>query len=158
MLVLADVKLAHTLKPRLRPDRLAVTIGIKVGFMSKVRILIVDDKQLVRDGLRIFLEMQDGMTVCGEASDGLEGIKMAFELKPDVILLDLSMPTLDGLNAARLIREGLPNAEILIVTSYHSLEAARIAAEVGASGYVTKSLIASDLVPAIEEVVSRHAA
>jgi NarL family two-component system response regulator LiaR len=128
------------------------------GSMSNIRILVVDDKPLVRNGLRIFLELHDGMTVCGEASDGLEGIKKAFELRPDVILLDLSMPTLDGLNAARLIREGSPKAEILIVTSYHSLEAARIAAEVGASGYVTKSLIASDLVPAIEEAVSRHAA
>jgi len=128
------------------------------GAMSNIRILIVDDKQLVRNGLRMFLELHDGMTVCGEASDGLEGIKKAFELKPDVILLDLNMPTLDGLKAARLIREGSPKAEILIVTSYQSLEVARIAAEAGASGYVTKSLITSDLVPAIEEVVSRHAA
>jgi NarL family two-component system response regulator LiaR len=128
------------------------------GATSNIRILIVDDKQLVRNGLRMFLELHDGMTVCGEASDGLEGIKKAFELKPDVILLDLNMPTLDGLKAARLIREGSPKAEILIVTSYHSLEVARIAAEAGASGYVTKSLITSDLVPAIEEVVSRHAA
>jgi len=126
--------------------------------MPNIRILIVDDKQLVRKGLRMFLELHDGMTVCGEASDGLEGIKKAFELKPDVILLDLNMPTLDGLKAARLIREGSPRAEILIVTSYHSIEVARIAAEAGASGYVTKSLITSDLVPAIEEVVSRHAA
>jgi DNA-binding NarL/FixJ family response regulator len=68
------------------------------------------------------------------------------------------MPNLDGLKAAELIREGSPNAEILIVTSYESLEAARIAAELGACGYVTKSLIPSDLVPAIEEAVSRHAA
>jgi DNA-binding NarL/FixJ family response regulator len=128
------------------------------GAMSNIRILIIDDKQLVRNGLRMFLELHDGMTVCGEASDGLEGIKKAFELKPDVILLDLNMPTLDGLKAARLIREGSPKAEILIVTSYQSLEVARIAAQAGASGYVTKSLITSDLVPAIEEVVSRHAA
>jgi two-component system nitrate/nitrite response regulator NarL len=71
------------------------------GAMSNIRILIIDDKQLVRNGLRMFLELHDGMTVCGEASDGLEGIKKAFELKPDVILLDLNMPTLDGLKAAR---------------------------------------------------------
>jgi DNA-binding NarL/FixJ family response regulator len=127
-------------------------------FMFNVRILIVDDKQLVRNGLRLFLELHEGMTVCGEASDGLEGIKKAFELKPDVILLDLSMPNLDGLKAAQLIREGSPQAEILIVTNHHSLEAARLAAEVGASGYVTKSLITSDLVPAIEEIVRKHVA
>jgi two-component system nitrate/nitrite response regulator NarL len=157
-MVLPDVKPSTYIKT-------PITSGLFGGqdvnegwFMSNVRILIVDDKQLVRDGLRIFLESHDGMTICGEAADGLEGIRKAFELKPDVILLDLSMPTLDGLKAAQLIREGSPKAEILIVTSCHSLEAARIAAEVGASGYVTKSLITSDLVPAIEEAVSRHAA
>src|ERR1700724_2744842 len=94
-------------------------------FMFNVRILIVDDKQLVRNGLRLFLELHEGMTVCGEASDGLEGIKKAFELKPDVILLDLSMPNLDGLKAAQLIREGSPQAEILIVTNHHCPAAAR---------------------------------
>jgi len=126
--------------------------------MSNLRILIADDKKLVRNGLRLFLELHEGLEVCGEASDGVEAVRKAFELRPDIILLDLCMPNLDGLKAAELIREGSPNAEILIVTSHESLEAARIAAELGACGYVTKSLIPSDLVPAIEEVVSRHAA
>lgn len=121
--------------------------------MSNIRILIVDDKQLVRSGLKMFLELHEGMTVCGEASDGLEGIKKAFKLQPDVILLDLSMPNLDGLKAAELIREGSPEAEIVIVTNHHSLEAARLAAHLGVSGFVTKSLITSTLVPTIEKVV-----
>jgi DNA-binding NarL/FixJ family response regulator len=125
--------------------------------MSQVRILIVDDKPLVRDGIRAFLELHEGFTVCGEASDGLEGIKKAFELKPDVVLLDLSMPNLDGMEATHLIREGWPQAEIIIVTSHNSLEAARLAATVGASGYVTKSLIPSDLVPMVKEVMGKHA-
>src|ERR1700733_10880681 len=126
--------------------------------MEKVRILIVDDTPGVRDGIRLFLEMHEGLTVCGEASDGLEGIKRAFELKPDVVLLDLSMPNLDGMEATHLIREGSPLTEVVIVTSHESLEAARLAATVGASGFVTKSLIPSNLVPMINEVMRKHAA
>src|ERR1700723_1298869 len=125
--------------------------------MSNIRILVVDDNQVVRNGLRIFLELHEGLTVCGEASDGLEGVKKAFELKPDVVLLDLSMPNLDGMAAAHLIRQGTPHAEIVIVTNHQSIEAARLAATVGASGYVTKSMIPSDLVPMVRKVMSAHA-
>jgi DNA-binding NarL/FixJ family response regulator len=126
--------------------------------MQKVRLLIVDDNESVRNGIRMFLELHEGFTVCGEASDGLEGIKRAFELKPDVVLLDLSMPNLDGMEATHLIREGSPLTEIVIVTSHESLEAARLAATVGASGFVTKSLIPSNLIPMINEVMRKHAA
>jgi DNA-binding NarL/FixJ family response regulator len=126
--------------------------------MQKVRLLIVDDNESVRNGIRMFLELHEGFTVCGEASDGLEGIKRAFELKPDVVLLDLSMPNLDGMEATHLIREGSPLTEVVIVTSHESLEAARLAATVGASGFVTKSLIPSNLVPMINEVMRKHAA
>lgn len=126
--------------------------------MLRVRVLIVDDNAAVRDGIRIFLEQHEGFTVCGEAMDGLEGIKKTFELKPDVVLLDLSMPNLNGMEATHLIREGFPRAEIVIVTNHSSLEAARLAASVGASGFVTKSLIATDLVPMIDEVMRKHAA
>jgi two-component system nitrate/nitrite response regulator NarL len=126
--------------------------------MPNVRILIVDDNESVRNGLRMFLELHEGFTVCGEAADGLEGIKRAFELKPDVVLLDLSMPNLDGMEATHLIREGSPLTEIVIVTSHESLEAARLAATVGASGFVTKSLVPSNLVPTINEVMRKHAA
>jgi two-component system response regulator NreC len=130
----------------------------KVAAMLRVRVLIVDDNAAVRDGIRIFLEQHEGFTVCGEAMDGLEGIKKTFELKPDVVLLDLSMPNLNGMEATHLIREGFPRAEIVIVTNHSSLEAARLAASVGASGFVTKSLIATDLVPMIDEVMRKHAA
>jgi two-component system, NarL family, nitrate/nitrite response regulator NarL len=126
--------------------------------MPNVRILIVDDNESVRNGIRMFLELHEGFTVCGEAADGLEGIKRAFELKPDVVLLDLSMPNLDGMEATHLIREGSPLTEIVIVTSHESLEAARLAATVGASGFVTKSLVPSNLVPTINEVMRKHAA
>src|ERR1700735_2393503 len=103
--------------------------------MQKVRLLIVDDNESVRNGIRMFLELHEGFTVCGEASDGLEGIKRAFELKPDVVLLDLSMPNLDGMEATHLIREGSPLTEVVIVTSHESLEAARLAATVGGRAF-----------------------
>lgn len=106
----------------------------------------------------MFLELHEGLIVCGEASDGIQGIKQAFELKPDVVLLDLSMPNLDGLEATHLIRKGSPQAEIVIVTNHTSLEAARLASSVGASGYVTKSLIPTDLVPVVRDVMSKHVA
>jgi len=81
--------------------------------------------------------------------------RQAIELKPDLILLGIEMPKLDGLSACRLIREKVPASEILILTVYQSLELARIAAESGAWGYVSKTLISRDLIPAIEAMMSR---
>jgi len=121
------------------------------------RVLVVEDDPDIQKVIRMSLKMR-GVTEIVLVDNGTDCLERLNGFTPDVILLDLNMPTLDGLKAARLIREGSPRAEILIVTSYHSIEVARIAAEAGASGYVTKSLITSDLVPAIEEVVSRHAA
>src|ERR1700730_18260928 len=118
--------------------------------MSSLRILIADDKPLVRAGLRMLLERHQDWTICGEAQDGIEAVEQAVALKPDVILLDISMPKLDGLTAVPLIRERVPDAAIIIVTLYHSLDMARIAAHDGAAVYITKSLLTRDLVPAIE--------
>jgi DNA-binding NarL/FixJ family response regulator len=82
-------------------------------------------------------------------------IQKAIKLKPEVILLDIEMPELDGLSACRLIREKVPTSEILILTVYQSLELARIAADSGAWGYVSKTLISKDLIPAIEAMMGR---
>ena len=120
--------------------------------MSSLRILIADDKPLVRSGLRILLERHDGWAVCGEAADGLEALEKATNLKPDVILLDISMPKLDGLNALPLLRDKVPDSEVLILTLHERLDMARAAAHAGARAYVTKSLVSTDLVPAIEAV------
>src|SRR5271156_5814452 len=114
--------------------------------MMSLRILIADDKPLVRTGLRMLLEQHRDWTVCGEAGDGIEAVEQAIALKPDVILLDISMPKLDGLMAAPLIREKVPSAAIIILTLYQSLEMARIAARAGAAAYITKSLLTIELV------------
>ena len=109
--------------------------------MSLLRILIADDKPLVRSGLRMLLEQHQDWTVCGEAGDGIEAVEQAVALRPDVILLDISMPKLDGLTAVPLIREKVPKAAIIILTLYQSLNMARIAADSGATAFITKSLL-----------------
>ena len=123
------------------------------------RILIAEDNKRFRTFLRTLLEQRhDDWSVCGVAKNGDEAVQKAIELKPDVILLDIEMPKLDGFSACRLIREKAPTSEILILTVYQSLELARIAAESGAWGYVSKTLISRDLIPAIEAMMDRRTA
>jgi DNA-binding NarL/FixJ family response regulator len=123
--------------------------------MAPIRILIADDSLTVRAGLKMLLQLHQDWTVCGEAEDGQDAVKKAAELKPDVILLDISMPALDGFSAAEIIRRDAPDAEILIVTHFESLDLARYAAQTGVRAYIAKSRIGSDLEKAIE-AASRH--
>ena len=123
--------------------------------MAEVRILIADDSPTVRAGLKLLLQYHEDWIVCGEAEDGEDAVKKAAELKPDVILLDISMPAMDGLSAAELIRRDAPETEILIVTHFESLDLARYAAQTGVRAYITKSRIGTDLEKAIE-AASRH--
>ena len=123
--------------------------------MAAVRILIADDSLTVRTGLKMLLQLHPEWSVCGEAEDGHDAVKKAVELKPDVILLDISMPAMDGLTAAELIRRDAPEAEIRIVTNFESLDLARYAAQTGVRGYIAKSRIGSDLERAID-AASRH--
>jgi len=118
------------------------------------RILIADDNRPFRTFLKTLLEQHDDWSVCGVAKNGDEAVQKAIELKLDFILLDIEMPKLDGLSACRLIRERVPMSEILILTVYESLDLARSAAESGACGYVSKSSISRDLIPAIEAMMS----
>ena len=120
------------------------------------RILIADDNKPFRTFLKTLLERHDDWSVCGVAKNGDEAVRRAIELKPDLILLDIEMPKLDGLSACRVIRAEVPTSEILILTVYESLDLARIAAESDASGYVSKSRISRDLIPAIEAMMSLH--
>ncbi|MGA8554745.1 MAG: response regulator transcription factor [Candidatus Acidiferrales bacterium] len=123
-----------------------------------LRILIADDKDLVRAGLRMLLEKHANWTVCGEAVDGSEAVAKAIDLQPDLILLDIAMPKLDGLKACRLLRDIAPNLEILVLTLYESPNVARAAEAAGAHGYISKALIPTELIPAIETITSHQAA
>jgi len=120
-----------------------------------VRILVVDDHPVVRRGIRSLLGSRAEWEIVDEAQDGIEAVEKANHLKPDVILLDVSMPRMDGLEACRRIRKNVPQSEILIVTQHDSPQMMREAMEAGARGYVVKSNVARDL-PAAVEAVSQH--
>jgi CheY-like chemotaxis protein len=117
-----------------------------------LRILIADDEPQVRSTLQKIIERHEGWVVCGEAADGVQAIEKAAELKPNLILLDISMPNLDGLSALPRIREQCPKSEILILTLHESLDMARASSAAGAWGYVAKSLASTELVHAMESV------
>jgi DNA-binding NarL/FixJ family response regulator len=120
-----------------------------------IRILVVDDHPIVRQGLKTLLEGHSGWEVIGEASDGAEAVEKARNLSPDVMVLDVTMPRMNGLEACRLIRRHSPDMEILFVTQHDSPQMMREALEAGARGYVVKSNAARDLLAAVE-AVSQH--
>jgi len=120
-----------------------------------IRILLVDDHPIVRQGLRTLLEARPGWEIVGEASDGVEAVDKAENLHPDVMVLDVTMPKMNGLEACRLIRQKTPGLEILFVTQHDSPQMMREALEAGARGYVVKSNAARDLLEAVE-AVSQH--
>lgn len=123
--------------------------------MSAFRILIADDHEIVRRGIRALLESHPGWEVCGEATDGRDAIDKARELNPDVALLDVGMPNLNGLDAARQILATAPRTRVLILTVHESEQIVREVLEVGARGFLLKSDAARDLVSAVEALQRR---
>jgi DNA-binding NarL/FixJ family response regulator len=121
--------------------------------MGSVRVLIVDDHEIFRRGTRSLLESSREMAVCGEAASGQEAIEKAKELQPDVILMDISMIGMSGLEATRLVRTEVPKSKVIILSQHDSDQISSAAIKVGASAYVTKSQVAQELLSAIESVV-----
>ena len=122
--------------------------------MKRLRILLVDDHQITLEGLRIVLESQDGWQVCGEAKTGIEAVEKAVALKPDLVIMDFSMPEMNGLEATRRIHEKLPDTEVLILTMHESKALAEAALAAGARGFVLKTETKSLLVDAVKKMVA----
>ena len=122
----------------------------------KLRILIADDHEMIRQGLKRVLGMRPGWEICGEASNGLEAVELARRLKPDIVVLDLSMPRVGGLVATREIRKALPQTEILILTMHDSEQLIREVLAAGARGYLLKSDAGTLLLAAVESISRRQ--
>ena len=120
--------------------------------MSAIRVLIADDHALVREGTRRMLEQEVDMQVVGEAGDGEETVKLACELKPDVAIVDISMPKLDGIEATKQIKERCPSVTILILSAHDDDQFIFSLLEAGAAGYLLKSIRSRELVDAVRAV------
>ena len=120
--------------------------------MPKIRVLVVDDHTIVRDGICTLLALAGDIEVVGEAANGSEAIKMVRELKPDVVLMDISMPIMDGLEATRRICKEFPRTKVLILTQYDDKEYVFPVIEAGASGFISKVAASSELAPGIRAV------
>ena len=114
-----------------------------------IRVLIVDDHGVVREGLRAFLDLQDGLEVVGEAADGRQALAQAERLRPDVILMDLVMPHLDGVGAMRELRRRMPGIRVVALTSFLDEERLLPAIQAGAAGYLLKDAEPAEVVRAV---------
>ncbi|MDN3018803.1 response regulator transcription factor [Paenibacillus sp. BSR1-1] len=121
--------------------------------MSTIRILIADDHHVVRRGLVFFLKTQENIEIIGEAKNGKEAVELADTLLPDVVLMDLVMPVMDGIEATRKIKEKYPNMNIMILTSFSDQNHVIPAIEAGASGYQLKDIEPDELVKAIRHLM-----
>jgi len=122
---------------------------------GRIRVLIADDHRLFGQALEAILATDDRLEVIGQAADGAEAVQLALNVDPDVILMDIAMPIMDGLQATKQIRKQKPQACILMLTGSNSRTDVDQARQAGAAGYVTKDRIAAELIEAIVEVVPR---
>ena len=120
--------------------------------MSKIRVLVVDDHTIVRDGISALLELAGDIEVVGEAADGSEALAMIRKLEPNVVLMDIAMPIMGGLEATRRINKEFPRTKVLILTQYDDKEYVFPVIEAGASGFVSKIAASSELVSGIRSV------
>jgi len=121
-----------------------------------LRILLADDHEIVRRGLATLLQQHEGWVVCGEAADGRDAIEKAKQLKPDVVIVDIGMPNLNGLDATRRLLQHDPNFKVIVLTVTDADQVIREALDAGARGFVLKSDAARDLVSAVEALQSKR--
>jgi len=122
--------------------------------MSTIRLMLVDDHDIVRTGLRTFLETQEGLQVVAEARNGEEALQRALEAQPDIVIMDITMPNMDGLEATRQLKSSLPDCRVLALTVHEDKQYLFEMLTAGASGYITKQSAAEELVSAIHTVAN----
>jgi len=120
--------------------------------MDKIKILLADDHAIMRDGIRALLSLYDDIEIVGEASEGKEAVEKTGELMPDVVVMDIAMPGMDGLEATRRIKKNNPKVKILVLTQHDNREYILSAIKAGTAGYVPKKALGSELVSAIRAV------
>jgi DNA-binding NarL/FixJ family response regulator len=121
---------------------------------ARVRVVVADDQRVVRDGLTMLLGLIDGVDVVGTAADGVQAVELAERERPDVVLMDLRMPRMDGAEATRQIRAGLPATQVLVLTTYADDDSLFPALQAGARGYLTKDANAEEIEHAIRALVA----
>jgi len=125
--------------------------------MKKITVLLVDDHKIVRQGLRALLSQEEDIEVVGEAENGRQAVQMASKTIPNIVIMDVVMPLLNGLEGTRQVLKSVPTAKVLVLSSYSDDDYVQQLTEVGASGYLTKQTAADDLVLAIREVQKGNA-
>jgi DNA-binding NarL/FixJ family response regulator len=125
---------------------------------ATIRVLTADDQRVVRDGLAMLLGLLSGVEVVGSAANGEEALAMAAELRPDVVLMDLRMPRMDGVEATRRLRESAPEIKVVVLTTYADDRSVIEALQAGALGYLTKDAGAEEILQALQRVTSGQAA
>lgn len=124
--------------------------------MDTIKLMLVDDHEVVRTGLRSFLETQPGVEVIAEAKNGLQAIEKAKELEPDIVLMDITMPDMDGMEATRQLKSMYPDCQVLVLTVHADKQYFMEMLAAGASGYLTKQAAADELIAAIQAVAAGH--
>lgn len=125
--------------------------------MEKIKVLLADDHTIVRQGLRALLEAEPDIAVVGEAGTGREAVQLTKKLLPDVVVMDIAMPTLNGLEATRQIVREVPTAKLLVLSSYNDDEYVHQVTGAGATGYLLKQTAATDLIKAVRETRNGNA-
>jgi DNA-binding NarL/FixJ family response regulator len=125
---------------------------MEITMVEKIRVILADDHTILRDGIRALLADETDIQLIGEAEDGRAAVRMACELKPDIVIMDIAMPLLNGLEATRQIKHHLPETEVLILSMHDNEEYIRQVLAAGAMGYILKDAAARELIEAIKTV------